>query len=190
MKIGFPYWYTMTVRSSILHITNILSADLHFVLTPSSSSFPPVCFCRRCQQEFRTAARSPARPPRTWNWATSWRRACRGHTSSTSRTGKTEKRAEDKSIQETSERITKQRFLNKKTCFKWVLKRYELPKTNTNFLWTHPAHFVGVVLKAADRLIMAEKCEHGWITNAVQQEVAPQCCFLSAGSLALLLLQY
>lgn len=61
-----------------------------FLCFVSSFYFLLVCFCRRCQLEFRTAAQSPAQWPRTRNWATFLRQACREPMSSTSKMGKRE----------------------------------------------------------------------------------------------------
>lgn len=46
-----------------------------------------IYLCRRCQQGCRIAAQNPDQQPRTWNWDTFWRQACREPMSSTSRTG-------------------------------------------------------------------------------------------------------
>ncbi len=90
-----------------------------------------VYFCRHCQQEFRTAAQSPAQQLRTWNWATSWRRACREPMSSTSRTGKKGRQvvvyvqvqgigAGEKKKSETDQRLACQLLQNHKTEFQII----------------------------------------------------------------------
>ena len=63
-----------------------------------------VCLCRHCQQECRIAAQNLDQQPKTWNWDTSWRQACREPMSSTSRTGERGKQlVMEGSIQERKE---------------------------------------------------------------------------------------